>query len=113
MLLNQIFFWLDMKLPKTRKKYCPFCKKHTLHKILNVKKGKPSSLTYGSKYRAKRRGKARGKGNQGRYSKPAVTKWKQTGKKRTKKTDLKYLCTECKKAHLQKKGIRASKVELV
>ncbi|MBD3202942.1 50S ribosomal protein L44e [Candidatus Woesearchaeota archaeon] len=102
-----------MKLPKTRNKYCPFCRKHTQHKILQVKKGKPSALTYGSKYRAKLRGKARGMGSQGRYSKPAVTQWKQTGKKASKKSDLKYVCTECKKAHLQKKGKRAKKIEIV
>ena len=102
-----------MKLPKTKNRYCPYCRKHTVHKIIKVKKGRASSLTYGSKYRARKRGQARGKGNKGRYSKPAVNAWKQTGKKRTKKSDLKYVCTDCKKAHLQKKGFRASKIEIV
>ncbi|MBN2368028.1 hypothetical protein JXC34_03340, partial [Candidatus Woesearchaeota archaeon] len=89
------------------------CKKHTEHKVFQVKKGQPSALTYGSKIRAKRRGKARGFGNQGRYSKPAVTKFKMTGKKQTKKTDLKFQCLVCKKAHTQAKGFRAKRVELV
>ncbi|MEM2131423.1 MAG: 50S ribosomal protein L44e [Candidatus Woesearchaeota archaeon] len=102
-----------MKLPKTRRTYCPFCKKHTESKIFQVKKGQPSPLSYGSKIRAKRRGKARGYGNRGRYSKPAVTKFKMTGKKQTKKVDLKYQCVECKKYHLQGKGFRAKKVEIV
>lgn len=100
-----------MKLPKTVMRYCPYCKKHTEHKNSQNKKKNASSLTYGSKVRAKRRGRARGIGNMGRYSKPAVTKFKMTGKKLTKKTDFRYECKECKKSHMQKKGIRAKKVE--
>ena len=102
-----------MKLPKIRKTFCPYCRKHTEHKIFQVKKGSASSLSYGSKYRAKKRGQARGFGNLGKYSKPAITKWKMTGKKSTKKTDLKYQCLECKKSHLQKKGFRAKRIEIV
>ncbi|MBU0756474.1 MAG: 50S ribosomal protein L44e [Nanoarchaeota archaeon] len=102
-----------MKLPKTKNTLCPTCKKHTPHKVMQSKKGKSSSLTYGSKFRARLRGKARGCGNQGRYSKPAVTKFKRAGKKVTKKTDLKFQCTVCKKYHLQKSGFRAKKIELV
>ncbi len=100
-----------MKLPKTKKRYCPYCKKHTEHKVAQTKKGKASSLTYGSKVRARRRGQARGKGNRGRYSKPAISKFKMTGKKMSKKTDLRYTCSECKKTHIQNKGFRAKKVE--
>ena len=102
-----------MKLPKTLKRLCPFCKKHTEHKSYQNKRKEASSLTYGSKVRAKLRGRARGTGNLGRYSKPAVTKFKMTGKKQTKKTDLRYTCSVCKKTHAQKKGIRAKKVELI
>jgi len=100
-----------MKLPKIKKRYCPYCKKHTEHKVTQNKRKAASPLTYGSKIRAKRRGKARGYGNLGRYSKPAVTKFKMTGKKQSKKTDLRYECKECKKTHMQKKGIRAKRVE--
>ncbi len=105
-----------MKLPKAIKRYCPFCKKHSDHKIAQAKRKTPSSahpLGYGSKKRAKLRGSARGTGNLGRYSKPAVTKFKMSGKKTTKKTDLRYQCTKCKKSHTQNKGIRAKKVEFV
>jgi large subunit ribosomal protein L44e len=102
-----------MKLPKSRTTYCPTCRKHTEQKVFQVKKGQPSSLAYGSKTRAKLRGKARGMGNLGRYSKPAVTKFKMTGKKQTKKTDLKYQCSVCKKFHLQRKGFRAKRLEIV
>jgi large subunit ribosomal protein L44e len=102
-----------MKKPKIIKRLCPKCKKHTEHKVQQVKKKQASSLKYGSKYRARRRGLARGTGNLGRYSKPAVTKFKRTGSKLSKKTDLRYTCTICKKSHAQVKGIRAKKVEFV
>ena len=100
-----------MKLPKITKRYCPYCKKHTEHKVSLTKKKSPRSMTYGSKVRAKLRGAARGTGNLGRYSKPAISKFKMTGKKSSKKLDLRYQCKECKKISVQKKGFRAKKVE--
>lgn len=102
-----------MKIKKAVKRYCPYCKKHTGHKVAQNKKKNPGSLTYGSKVRAKLRGSARGHGNLGRYSKPAISKFKMTGKKTTKKTDLRYECKECKKTHMQSSGIRAKRVEFV
>jgi large subunit ribosomal protein L44e len=102
-----------MKLPKNRRTYCPTCRKHTECKVFQVKKGVPSSLSYGSKTRARLRGSARGFGNHGRYSKPAVTKFKRAGRKQTKKLDIKYQCTVCKKFHLQRKGVRTKRVEIV
>ena len=66
-----------MKIPKLMRRHCPYCKKHTDHKVAQSKKKQPSSLSYGSKVRAKRRGKATGAGNLGRYSKPAVSKFKR------------------------------------
>ena len=99
-----------MKIPKIRKKYCPKCKKHTEHKVMQSKKRNPSSLKKGSKYRMRKRGR-RGHGNLGRLSKGALTKWKRYGKKTTKKTDLRFECKECKKQHPQRKGIRAKRVE--
>ena len=100
-----------MKMPKLVNRYCPYCKKHTEHSVTANKKKNPSSLTYGSKVRARRRGQARGKGNRGRYSKPAISKFKMTGKKSTKKTDLRYECKVCKKMHVQRQGFRAKKIE--
>ncbi len=105
-----------MKLPKTIKRHCPYCKKHTDHKVSQAKRRTPSSthpLGYGSKKRARLRGSARGAGNLGRYSKPAVTQFKMSGKKASKKTDLRYQCNVCKKTHVQSSGIRAKKVEFV
>jgi len=102
-----------MKLPKTKKKLCKTCKKHTDHKVAQNKKRTARSLSLGSKYRARKRGVARGVGNLGRYSKPAVTKFKRTGAKNTKKTDLRFTCAVCKKISCQSTGIRAKKVEFV
>src|SRR3989339_705805 len=100
-----------MKIPKVIRRYCPRCKKHTEQKVLTVKKKQPSSLSYGSKIRARRRGAARGMGNLGRYSKPAITKFKMTGKKTTKKTDIRYQCVVCKKSTVQSQGMRLKKLE--
>jgi len=102
-----------MKVPKTVKRYCPYCRKHTEHKVSQTKKKSPSSLKKGSKYRARKRGLARGMGNRGRYSKPAISKFKMAGKKTSKKTDFRYQCSVCKKTHTQKQGIRTKRVEFV
>ncbi|HIH11652.1 TPA: 50S ribosomal protein L44e [Candidatus Woesearchaeota archaeon] len=102
-----------MKIPKTLKRFCKYCKKHTEHKVAQNKKKAASSLSSGSKYRARIRGRARGVGSHGRYSKPAVTKFKRTGAKNTKKSDLRYTCAVCKKMTCQPFGIRAKKIELI
>ena len=102
-----------MKLPKTTKKLCKTCKTHTQQKVAQNKKRTASSLSQGSKYRARKRGVAKGVGSRGRYSKPAVTKFKRSGAKNTKKTDLRYTCTECKKISIQKSGLRAKRVEFI
>jgi|SRR3989344_7966532 len=102
-----------MKLPKEIKRLCPYCKTHQIHKIVQVKKRQASSLSKGSKHRARKRGRARGVGNLGRYSKPAVTKFKSTGKKASKKLDLRYECKVCHKKHVQSSGKRAKRVEFI
>jgi ribosomal protein L44E len=99
-----------MKLPKTTKRYCPYCNKVTEQKIKTVSTGhKKSPLTRGSKVRARLRGKARGMGNQGRYSKPAGSKFKRKTKT-TKKAVVIYACTVCNKMKPAKKGRRTSKL---
>jgi ribosomal protein L44E len=40
-----------MKLPKTIKRYCPYCKRHTEHKVMISPKGQRSHLTKGERYR--------------------------------------------------------------
>ena len=103
-----------MKLPKQIMRHCPICNKHTQHQVVQSKRRGRSQahpLSRGSRSRIEARGLARGHGNTGRYSKP--TKQKMTGKKVTKKTDLRYRCSECKKMSVQAQGIRAKKVEIV
>jgi len=102
-----------MKIPKTKKMYCKKCKKHTQHKVTEAKKktlGTAHPLSYGSKKRAKKRG-VMGLGSRGRYSKPPGSKWKMTGKKQSKKVDLRYTCNQCKKTSIQGKAWRAKRVE--
>lgn len=102
-----------MKLPKTVRRYCPFCKKHTEHKIVQSKaktRGSAHPLSYGSKKRIKARGRL-GIGNKGKYSKPPISKWRLAGRKTSKKTDLRYECKICKKQKNQKHGFRARKIE--
>jgi large subunit ribosomal protein L44e len=101
-----------MKLPKLMKRLCPYCKKHTEHKVSQAKKRTPGAARPLAKSAKKRSGFGKGHGNLGKYgSKPAIGKFKMTGKKVSKKTDLRYQCKECKKTHVQRKGFRAKRVE--
>ncbi|HZX12256.1 MAG TPA: 50S ribosomal protein L44e [Candidatus Nanoarchaeia archaeon] len=104
-----------MKIPKTQKKYCPWCNKATEHKVDQYKSaGKRGSLSHGSIMRAKLRGQGRGAGNKGKWgSKPAISKFKRTGAKISKKTTLRFACKECKKTIQQNQGFRAKKVEFI
>lgn len=105
-----------MKLKKIVKRHCPYCNKHTEHKVAQAKKkGRNAThpMSRSSTSRLKRRGLRRGTGGHGRYSKPAVGKWKMAGKKLSKKTDLRYTCKVCNKTHAQKQGFRAKRLEFV
>ncbi len=104
-----------MKIPKTIKRLCKFCKGHTEQKVHNQKfKGlcKTHTQARGSKTRVRSRGLRRGTGGLGRYSKPPGG-GKRTGAKGTKKTDLRYTCSKCKKTSMQSSGIRAKRVEFI
>lgn len=99
-----------MKMPKKTNRYCPYCNKQTEQKIKLVSSGsKKNSLSRGSKIRARLRGRNRGIGNLGRYSKPAVSKFKMKTKT-TKKSKILYICSVCNKGKDRKEGIRAGKV---
>ena len=102
-----------MKKPKLIRRFCPFCKKHTEHKVSQVSTGsKRGSLKRGAIQRAKKRGLGRGMGNLGKWgSKPATTKFKRKTKS-TKKTNLLYACQTCKKSKIQKKGKRTGKIQI-
>lgn len=103
-----------MKIPKTMKRHCPYCKKHTEHTVSQAKKkGSVHSQSRSSKTRLRLRGSWRGFGNKGRFSRPPIGSRKMSGKKLTKKTDLRYTCKVCSKQHSQKAGIRAKKVEII
>lgn len=100
-----------MKIPKTVRTYCKHCKKHTEMAISVAKKKERGSLKRGSIQRSKKRGLGRGFGNLGKYgSKPAISKFKRTGAKQSKKVDFRYKCKECGKITVQNKGIRMKKV---
>lgn len=104
-----------MKIPKQIKRYCVKCKKTTDQKVDQYKSaGKRGSLSHGSIARARMRGQGRGAGNTGKWgSKPAISKFKRTGAKISKKTLLRYTCTVCKKMNQQSAGIRTKKVEII
>lgn len=98
-----------MKIPKKTNRYCPYCKKKTEQKVKIVSTGgKRGALKRGSKQRVKLRGRNRGIGNKGRWSKPAASKFKRKTKT-TKKTNIMYTCSVCGKSKYQKKGIRMGK----
>lgn len=100
-----------MKIPKTTKRYCPYCKKKTEQKIKLVSTGAlRGSLRRGAKQRASKRGLGIGIGNKGKWgSKPANPKHKRKTKT-TKKTNIMYTCQECKKSKYQKKGKRTGRI---
>jgi large subunit ribosomal protein L44e len=103
-----------MKVPKIIKRLCPHCKKHTEQKVAQAKKRTPGASHPLAQFAKKRAHFGKGTGNKGKYgSKPAVSKFKMTGKKTSKKLDLRYECKECKKQSVQKSGFRTKKLELV
>lgn len=102
-----------MKRPKTLKRYCKYCKKQTQQETTIAKKRDRGSLKKGSLQRGKGRGRGQGYGNLGRWgSKPAISKYKRTGAKTSKKTDLRYKCKKCNKITVQNQGTRSKKLEI-
>uniref|UniRef100_T1K579 60S ribosomal protein L44 n=1 Tax=Tetranychus urticae TaxID=32264 RepID=T1K579_TETUR len=75
-----------VNVPKTKKTYCGKCKKHTMHKVNQYKKGKDSIHAQGKRrYDRKQRG-------YGGQTKPIFRKKAKT----TKKIVLRMECTDCK-----------------
>ncbi|GAU89995.1 hypothetical protein RvY_02479 [Ramazzottius varieornatus] len=77
-----------VNIPKTRRTFCKGkkCKKHTLQKVTQYKRGKESEYAQGRRrYNRKQRG-------YGGQTKPILRKKAKT----TKKIVLKMECTECK-----------------
>lgn len=104
-----------MKLPKQMNQYCPHCNKATEHAVTQMKtKGRSAThpLSRGSDSRLRKKGQKRGHGSLGRYSKPAVSKFKRSGAKTSKRVVLKLECKVCKKSTQRMVG-RARKVEFM
>ncbi|KAM0839549.1 hypothetical protein ACQ4PT_060243 [Festuca glaucescens] len=97
-----LLFWehlLNVNVPKTRKTYCKNkeCKKHTLHKVTQYKKGKDSLSAQGKRrYDRKQSG-------YGGQTKPVFHKKAKT----TKKIVLKLQCQSCK--HYSQRAIKRCK----
>ena len=90
-----------MKFPAEKNRYCPYCRKHTKHKVSVVKKRKASELTWGQRqFREVCKG-------YGGYPRPLPS-----SQKTVKKVDIRYTCTVCGKSH-PGKGFRAKVFELV
>lgn len=92
-----------MDIPKTQMRFCPFCRKHTMHEIHKASSSKVrGTLAHGQRIMLR---KMKGFGSFPR-SKPVGRA------KPTKKLDLRYKCSECKKEHAIGKGFRIKKFEL-
>lgn len=102
-----------MKIPKKTKRYCKYCKKHNEHTVTLAKKRDRGSLRKGSIPRLEKRGSGKkGIGNKGRFSKGPMSKWKRTGSKGSKKTDLRFKCSVCNKSSVQSSSTRSKKIIL-
>ncbi len=92
-----------MKFPKTITTYCPHCKKHTEHTVETAKRKPRGTMTHGQR---RFRRKMLGYGS--------FPKENPKGRdKPTKKLDLRFKCSVCKKMHMHGKGFRVKKFELV
>ena len=91
-----------MKFPKTIRTHCPYCKKHTLHKVELVKKKPRRTLSHGQRRFLR---KMKGYGSFPKEN-------PKNREKATKRVNLKLICQECKKPH-SIEGWRAKKFELV
>ena len=90
-----------MQKPRKIKRYCPKCKKHTVHAIEKVKKRRASELKQGQ-----RRFRRVMRGYRG-FPRP-----KPEGREKTsRRLSLKYTCDICKKSH-QPPSIRSKKFEI-
>ena len=103
-----------MKTPKKRMRYCPYCRKHTEHGVKEAKKNTAGSARPLGQYSKKRTEYGKGQGNLGRYgSKPAISAFKMTGIKQSKKVDLRFQCSVCTKQHVLRNTFRAKRVALI
>jgi len=91
-----------MQMPRRFNTYCPHCNEHNEHEVEKVRSGRASGMTHIGGRQADRNSK--GIVNSGEFSKVPG------GDMPTKKTNLKYRCSDCGKAHLRE-GWRAGRLE--
>ena len=105
-----------MKFPKEMKRFCKKCVVHTTHNVKiekNRGKNKTHSMTKFSKVRLKLKGLSTGFGNKGKLARGAINSWKRFNKKHSKKTDLRFTCSQCKKSSTNVGGnVRIKKVSI-
>ena len=100
-----------MKVPQQVKRYCPYCKRHTLQKVERVKtsgRRKTSSLKAGSRYRLEKLHKGYGGSPY-----PKIEHGVKHGSKTVQKVFLRYKCLECGKYNQVTTAIRAKRFEIV
>ena len=91
-----------MEYPREVKTYCPYCKRHTIHKVEIVKKKPRRTLAQGQR-RFLRKMKGYG----------SFPKENPKGREKpTKRVDIRLRCTVCGKSH-SIEGWRAKKFKLV
>lgn len=91
-----------MIVPKKQKRYCPFCRKHTEHTVEEAKRRQRRQDTK-SQRRFLRKMKGYG----------SFPKENPKGREKpTRKMDLRYKCSGCKKSHTVGTGFRVKKLEL-
>ncbi|PSP76929.1 50S ribosomal protein L44e [Halobacteriales archaeon QS_1_68_20] len=90
-----------MQIPRRFNTYCPHCKGHHKVEVERVRTGRST----GMKWSDRQQERNTGIGNDGKFSKVPV------GKKPSQKTNLKYRCSNCGKAHLRE-GTRTGRLEL-
>lgn len=94
-----------MKIPKKTKRFCPYCKKHTEQKIIQVKfkprpKTKKNALKLGVRRHARKT--AGYHGSTSPKVKPVKT---------SKKVNIIFQCSLCGKKHYKQHQIRSKKVK--
>lgn len=94
-----------MKIPKTQRKYCPICDKHTQHEVRKETVGARNrgALSKGERRSSRRK---RGYGNSGKSSESV------SGEKPTRKVDLRYKCQECGREQIIGRGSRVKRLEI-
>ncbi len=103
-----------MKLPKETRRFCPYCRKHTLQTIAVAKQKSRSATHPLSRYstpRLQARGQRVGTGNMGRFSKKGPKDWKMKTKV-TKRLSVVYTCKTCKKSKGASKARRVGRIEI-